>query len=478
MSVRSNILACAIAFGIALSASAHPKPGAHADVRISIEKDAVRFDVLMNILFADQVVNAPRVARDGVTPDEEPALRDAMLEYFGGTQGIAGRTMLVDRPNRVVVDSVDVTPVIRELTIVHPQPETRPGFVQNPALLLPQVHVVAEYPCKALPRAVTMIWGAFPRDFQAPDRDMAPPSPIEAALTSEGTLQLVAFTQQEPEVTWRAPATQREARFAAVPRVAAFKAGASSFNISVPAISMSLVGLGVVGATMLARKAQPFSYKAVRTGVVLLATVGAAWISWPYARIGFGPNPFGSKGQDEAQAFSADQALAVFRPLHANIYRAFDYTRESDIYDALARSVDGPLLDALYNDVYQGLVMQEEGGAMSRVKTVTPLECEVVPVGQSGPNSGALFRVRTRWQVEGVVYHWGHSHTRINEYVADYGVAARDGGWRIVEAVPREQRRLQTPEQAASPAATDANPGALGPTGVPAINHEPWRPNR
>ena len=60
------------------------------------------------------------------------------------------------------------------------------------------------------------------------------------------------------------------------------------------------------------------------------------------------------------------QALAIFVPLHANIYRAFDYGGESDVYDALAQSVQGELLDRTYRDVRRSLALQEAGGAVDR----------------------------------------------------------------------------------------------------------------
>ena len=65
-------------------------------------------------------------------------------------------------------------------------------------------------------------------------------------------------------------------------------------------------------------------------------------------------------------ALDAEQALAVFRPLHANIYRAFDYDTESDVYDALERVVEGKLLDRLYDEIYTDLVLADDGARSAR----------------------------------------------------------------------------------------------------------------
>ena len=117
---------------------------------------------------------------------------------------------------------------------------------------------------------------------------------------------------------------------------------------------------------------------------------------------------------------------AVAESLLRNIYRAFDYHSESDIYDALARSVQGDLLSDLYLKIKQGLVMQEQGGAVARVREVKVVKAE--PAAAGGKPG---FSERVTWQVEGTVEHWGHIHTRVNEYAADLQIEPVDGAWKI-----------------------------------------------
>ena len=74
-------------------------------------------------------------------------------------------------------------------------------------------------------------------------------------------------------------------------------------------------------------------------------------------------------------------AETIFTPLPRDIYRAFDYVEEGEIYDALARSVQGDLLDELYQQVYRSLIMHEEGGAVSRVQAVRSVATTVESVG-------------------------------------------------------------------------------------------------
>ena len=129
---------------------------------------------------------------------------------------------------------------------------------------------------------------------------------------------------------------------------------------------------------------------------------------------------------------------ALSETLLRNVYRGFDYRSESDIYDALAQSVQGPLLADLYLKIKQGLIMQEQGGAVARVKEVTVTKAEPA---QGKAKDG--FAERVTWQVEGTVEHWGHIHTRVNEYTADLGIAPNRGVWKInsLDVVKQSQVR-------------------------------------
>ena len=117
----------------------------------------------------------------------------------------------------------------------------------------------------------------------------------------------------------------------------------------------------------------------------------------------------------EPEGLTEEQALQVFGALHANIYRAFDYRDESDVYDALARSVSGELLRSLYDQIYASLVLQEEGGAVCKITSVDVQEAEVL-AREAATQAQQRFDVQATWQVNGSVFHFGHSHHRTNEY--------------------------------------------------------------
>jgi hypothetical protein len=130
---------------------------------------------------------------------------------------------------------------------------------------------------------------------------------------------------------------------------------------------------------------------------------------------------------------------AVAESLLRNVYRAFDYHSESDIYDALARSVQGDLLADLYLKIKQGLIMQEQGGAVARVQDVKVIRAE--PAAGGGKNG---FAERLTWQVEGTVEHWGHIHTRVNEYAAEFQIDPSGGSWKITAMSVSRQSQVRS----------------------------------
>jgi hypothetical protein len=131
-------------------------------------------------------------------------------------------------------------------------------------------------------------------------------------------------------------------------------------------------------------------------------------------------------------------ARRIAGSLLRNIYRAFDYQEEGDVYDALNRSVHGDLLTKLYLDVRKSLTMQQQGGAVSRVTEVTILDSQV----QRQPRRGKA-TVRLDWTVEGTVEHWGHIHTRLNRYQADFVIQDVDKAWKIVGMDVLDQERVK-----------------------------------
>lgn len=192
-------------------------------------------------------------------------------------------------------------------------------------------------------------------------------------------------------------------------------------KLQIPTISLGLFALGLLALCKLIFGKSWM----VPLVIVGLCAVGGA-IAWPFAQKEI-DNPW-IEPEFEIAASDAD---AVFGRLHKNMFRAFDYTQESDVYDALANSVDGELLRELYLQIINSLKVKEQGGAISRVSEVNLVEGESVPIALNETQTTPAFNYRSKWNLVGTVEHWGHIHQRTNQYDAEFEVQLVDDAWKI-----------------------------------------------
>jgi len=139
-----------------------------------------------------------------------------------------------------------------------------------------------------------------------------------------------------------------------------------------------------------------------------------------------------------ASRLSAQEAQTVLDSLLNNIYRSFDFREEEDVYDRLATSVSGDLLTDIYLQNRRSLVVTQAGGAQARVKEVEILSVTAEP--SKVTPLGLIFDAR--WTAMGTVGHWGHIHTRKNQYHATIDVEPVDGTWKIVDLELLEEKRI------------------------------------
>ena len=142
------------------------------------------------------------------------------------------------------------------------------------------------------------------------------------------------------------------------------------------------------------------------------------------------PNPLAEKPKSE---LSNEDATQVFAQLHKNMFRAFDYQNESDVYDALSKSVDGELLRQLYLDINQSLKVKEQGGAIARVNEVNLLEGQKSRSAINPDDELPEFDYACKWNLIGTIEHWGHIHERENKYDANFKIQLKDDAWKITE---------------------------------------------
>jgi hypothetical protein len=125
------------------------------------------------------------------------------------------------------------------------------------------------------------------------------------------------------------------------------------------------------------------------------------------------------------------KADEIFSTLHGNLFRAFDYSDESQIYDGLSKSIDGELLSDLYLQLNDSLRIKEQGGAIASITGVNLLDGELKKNQRYFPTVEPGFEYRCKWNLVGTIEHWGHIHERTNVYDATFEVRSKDNEWKI-----------------------------------------------
>ena len=393
----------------------HPQDGPHVDLRVEIGARAVWLKLQLNLACADEFVAPAREDLEVLHALEWPALESGLGEFAA-------------REIEVQIDGEPVVGRAARFEVYDADASLVALFPRFGARALTSVRFDLEYPAASAPREVRIAWRAYPPDLAVATPGSAPgPLTILARVAAAGTEKIVALTPESPEILWTEAGARaaEDVRFLAVPETP------SAAPVQVSAVALAcLAGAGIwslvalAGARRTGRRASWMHAGVV--GALCLASVlarGALPIELAPAR----------------PALPTDgEARAIFEPLHANIYRAFDYTDPSDVYDALAKSVAGALLERLYAEVYASLVQDEADGAVGRVQSVELLE---LSIDERALEAGApAFAATARWRVAGAVFHWGHSHWRTQELRARYRARRGPAGWRIAASEILEQR--------------------------------------
>jgi outer membrane protein assembly factor BamB len=305
------------------------------------------------------------------------------------------------------------------------------------------------YPVKSPPKKVSVIWvhrSAFPAitKFNDEARRLVGNTDVTPAIS--GIVRVgnfgndFIFSEGEPEYVWHAAPREH----AAAPAVVEAPETNANSRWIIAGSCLLIAGL-LTCAIAMTRTTRP----AVRYALLFAGTGSAAMGIVLYRPLW---NPAAITMLDP------EEAVERFKALHQNIYRAFDYASENDIYDTLAQSVAGPALDTIYDSVYQSLILRDQGGAITTVKSVEMLENEFLPAER--PPELPQYRVRCHWRVAGMVAHWGHVHNRTNEYKAVYTISWTNDAWRIVgvETLSQERVGMSGAAKAAAQSAADTGP--------------------
>ena len=265
--------------------------------------------------------------------------------------------------------------------------------------------VIFVYPTDGLPQQVTMDWDLW--------SERTPRIPV-ASVDQAGPLPSIL----EPD--WRVLEWRNFLKNPELPTLRVLAPPPSALARWIWTLRWLLLA-GVLG--VLAWSARRLRRGVARRGPALVASmavlvsVGGLW--W-------------SRGAGLSDARAAEIVSGL---LH-NVYRAFDFRDEGQIYDVLAKSVEGDLLAQIYLETRRGLELANQGGARAKVKELELLALAV------GSGDGGAFLANATWNVAGSVGHWGHVHQRRNQYRAELRVAPVAGSWKVVALEILEEERL------------------------------------
>ncbi len=297
----------------------------------------------------------------------------------------------------LTIDGVAVQPILDAV-------QAFDGF--GPGNPEPSLQFDLRYPCEGTASTVHVNWSIFEADS-----DQGVPTLFRQV---DGFFEFTAIHADEPEYTWHGRNQSLAGVGSTLPSVPAAPPQVTTY----PILSLTLVLCAALASPFLRRESQ----RRALTGLWAAALLGAIGLRG----IGSTP-PWGGA----VLMPSHTQALAMFTQLHANIYRAMGAHNPDEVYAVLASSVDADQLDELYAEVYESLVLREDGGAFCTIDEVEPVSSVFHMPDEVNSESDLVFEVDWSWNVRGTVVHHAHSHERLNAYRALYTVGYDGEAWRI-----------------------------------------------
>jgi hypothetical protein len=320
--------------------------------------------------------------------------------------------------SKVLIDGKELRPILDRVNFVK-YTMTRTFFIEQPErmrLNTAMLGVIVTYLTEELPQEVTVDWELFSDRIQkVPTMAVDPAGPFPSYVTPDDNV-----------LTWT-----NFLKNYVTPKVEEITVADSLAKINLPVGSvLCLVALLPIAGMIQARRKNSRPTKAHL--LVGLAVLAGGVVLYPYLNVAVArPAPLVPKLTDA----DGKQLLQI---LLKNVYRAFDFREEEDVYDKLALTVSGDLLEEIYLQNRKSLVVQQAGGAQAKVKEVNVLNVSLKPIG----DRLLAYAFESEWTALGTVGHWGHIHTRKNQYHAIVTVEAVDGAWKITGLELLEEERI------------------------------------
>lgn len=331
--------------------------------------------------------------------------------------------------NKVLIDGEALEPILDRMNYVTVG-VTGIRIVEVPERLeisTAIVGVILTYITDGIPQEVTVDWELFTDQVQrVPAISTDPAGPLPTYVTPDDNVH--TWTNYLKNYT--------------LPTVEAVTVAGSVGELEIPVASAggAVLLLLILGVVIRKRNNGGAVRLPLGAAVVLFVAVVAAW---PFARLTF-DRPVALAGQLETE-----HSVALVETLLKNVYRAFDFREEDDVYDKLALTVSGNLLADIYLQSRQSLAVQQAGGAQAKVQ-----ELEIREATATRRDEGDFgYDVRAQWTALGTVGHWGHTHIRQNLYDAILTIQSIDGVWKITGMEVLEETRIDPNAPATAAAA-------------------------
>ena len=263
------------------------------------------------------------------------------------------------------------------------------------------------YPVEGIPKDVRLTWDLFDERITR----------VPASATDEAGPMPYFLTPEDAELHW-----VNYLKGGLLPGELEVEVPRSHVSVPVALVIAGLLALGFVVVAVRRR-----SWALVLAAVAFLA---GGWLAPPIGVIQV-PVP------TSVRTPSGEEASPTIHALLYNVYRALDFRQEEVVFDRLAQSLSGDVLERVYLEMRKGLRLENQGGARVRVRQVELLN--VSPEASTEPDT---LRYRTQWNATGSVGHWGHTHMRTNAYDALVTLGRVGGQWKIEGLDILEEQRL------------------------------------
>ncbi len=370
-----------------------------------VEPYEVRHEILTRVRDMERWMDLGLRGREYIEVDEWESLKKSIGEFL-----LTKNKVLIDgRPLRPILGRSDYVKVALTGIQLLLQPER---LDLSTAIL----GVKFVYLTQGLPKEVTVDWELFTDEItRVPATSIDPAGPLLSFVTPDDRIHKWTNFLKNYKI----------------PQVAELVVADSltKFNVPIGSVfSLSLLLLVGWQAKMQRQRSKSIRPQLV-TGTVLLA---ATLLLSPYMHISIG------KPAIMAPTLGQAEATELMQSLLKNVYRAFDFRREEDVYDKLAVSVSGDLLSDVYLQNRKSFAVQRAGGVQAKVKKVEIIEVAMQP----HPDRPLALTFKSTWTALGTVGHWGHMHMRKNQYEAILTAEPIDGVWKITGMEMIEEKRI------------------------------------